>query len=301
MAALAAITAARKLAAELEHGELAFIDAARSGGAAWSQIAAAMEPATARPLRNVMPTLHDAARVRHPWTCRPHRSPAGRKPSTTTAPRARVAPAPGTARHQTGQASPHRTGGRTSHCPQPSRPPQQPPRRLRPPAARGNSPCRRSPVTSSPRASTSSSGHPETRAWHVLAGGTRAGLVRPTWRGERSRPGWETVDNTGLPLPATGIGRVTPAGNARTRDAAAVSLLRALQHQQENEHKGQTLTMRTSTNRGHPCICQATIQLAEAELFREFQYLTVPLHLTAADARAALEKAGWLTGQEVSW
>ena len=144
-------------------------------------------------------------------------------------------------------------------------------------------------------------GHHETRAWHVLAGGTRAGLVRPTWRGERSRPGWETVDNTGLPLPATGIGRVTPAGNARTRDAAAVSLLRALQHQQENEHKGQTLTMRTSTNRGHPCICQATIQLAEAELFREFQYLTVPLHLTAADARAALEKAGWLTGQEVSW
>jgi integrase len=24
-------------------------------------------------------------------------------------------------------------------------------------------------------------------------------------------------------------------------------------------------------------------------------------HLTAADARAALEKAGWLTGKEVSW
>ncbi len=32
-AALAAITAARKLAAELEHGELAFIEAARGGGA----------------------------------------------------------------------------------------------------------------------------------------------------------------------------------------------------------------------------------------------------------------------------
>jgi integrase/recombinase XerD len=24
-------------------------------------------------------------------------------------------------------------------------------------------------------------------------------------------------------------------------------------------------------------------------------------HLTAADARAALEKAGWLTGREVTW
>ena len=80
-------------------------------------------------------------------------------------------------------------------------------------------------------------GHHETRAWHVLVDGTRVGLVRPTWRGERSRPGWEPVDNTGLALPATGIGRVTTAGNARTRDAAAVSLLRALHRQQENEPK----------------------------------------------------------------
>jgi hypothetical protein len=80
-------------------------------------------------------------------------------------------------------------------------------------------------------------GHHETRAWHVLVGGTRVGLVRPTWRGERSRPGWEPVDNTGLALPATGIGRVTTAGHARTRDAAAVSLLRALQRQQQNDRK----------------------------------------------------------------
>ncbi len=77
----------------------------------------------------------------------------------------------------------------------------------------------------------------ETRAWHVLVGGKRAGLVRPTWRGERSRPGWEPVDNAGLALPATGIGRTTPAGHASTRDAAAVSLLRALQRQQENERR----------------------------------------------------------------
>jgi hypothetical protein len=70
----------------------------------------------------------------------------------------------------------------------------------------------------------------------VLVGGKRAGMVRPTWRGERSRPGWEGTDNAGTAIPATGIGRVTTAGNARTRDAAAVSLLRTLLRQQENEH-----------------------------------------------------------------
>jgi len=61
--------------------------------------------------------------------------------------------------------------------------------------------------------------------------------------------------------------------------------------------------MRTSTSRGHRRICQATIQLAETGLFREFQYLTVPLHLTAEDARRALEAAGWfsVTGTEVTW
>jgi hypothetical protein len=82
--------------------------------------------------------------------------------------------------------------------------------------------------------------HAETRAWHVLADGRLAGLVRPTWRGERSRPGWEPVDTAGTALPATGIGRVTPAGNARTRDAAAISLLRALQRQQEHERRKAT-------------------------------------------------------------
>ena len=82
--------------------------------------------------------------------------------------------------------------------------------------------------------------HAETRAWHVLVGGRRAGLVRPTWRGERSRPGWEAVGNAGTALPAAGIGRITIAGNARTRDAAAVSLLRALLRQQESEPKTAT-------------------------------------------------------------
>jgi hypothetical protein len=35
--------------------------------------------------------------------------------------------------------------------------------------------------------------HAETRAWHVLVSGKVVGLVRPTWRGERGRPGWEPV------------------------------------------------------------------------------------------------------------
>jgi hypothetical protein len=59
--------------------------------------------------------------------------------------------------------------------------------------------------------------------------------------------------------------------------------------------------MKTSTNRGRSCTSQALARLAETDLFRRFQYLTVPLHLKAEDARAALEKAGWFAGGEVSW
>jgi hypothetical protein len=40
--ALAALSAARRLAGDLERGELALIEAARSGGASWSQISAAL-------------------------------------------------------------------------------------------------------------------------------------------------------------------------------------------------------------------------------------------------------------------
>jgi hypothetical protein len=53
----------------------------------------------------------------------------------------------------------------------------------------------------------------------------------------RGRHGWQAVTNAGTALPVTGTGRVTAAGNARTRDAAAVSLLRALQRQQEDENR----------------------------------------------------------------
>jgi hypothetical protein len=57
--------------------------------------------------------------------------------------------------------------------------------------------------------------------------------------------------------------------------------------------------MKTSTTRGHRCIHLALILLAETELFRQFQYLTVPLHLTVEDARKALEQAGRFTGRQV--
>lgn len=39
-----------------------------------------------------------------------------------------------------------------------------------------------------------------------------------------------------MTLPASGTGRTTPAGNARTRDAAAVSLLHALLRRQHDQH-----------------------------------------------------------------
>jgi hypothetical protein len=67
----------------------------------------------------------------------------------------------------------------------------------------------------------------------VLVGGKRAGLVRPTWLGERGGPGWQPGTNDGTALAVTGTSRVTPAGNARARDAA-VSLLHALHRHQED-------------------------------------------------------------------
>ncbi|HUZ35732.1 MAG TPA: hypothetical protein VMV17_05340 [Streptosporangiaceae bacterium] len=240
-AALAAITAARKLAAGLEHGELAFIEAARSGGATWSQIAAAMGTGN----RQTAQKRHaDLARrcpcppsvdMPAPPESRPQETGHDDRPASTLVAGAGNFPAPA----RTGRPEPDRGKDR------PLSPAVPAPAAAAPPAPPARSP-RKQPLPEITSAIIAESqyelvrapGHHETRAWHVLVGGTRAGLVRPTWRGERSRPGWEPVDNTGLALPATGIGRVTPAGNARTRDAAAVSLLRALQRQQENEHKG---------------------------------------------------------------
>jgi len=163
-AALTSLTAARRLAADLEQAELALIEAARDGGATWSQIAAALGASN----RQWLPP----------------------------------------------QAAPSAGGGRRAA-----------PKITDAIIAEGRYEIVRAP------------GHAETRAWHVLVSGVLAGLVRPTWRGERSRPGWEPVDAAGTAMPASGIGRTTSAGNARTRDAAAVSLLRALQRQQQEARK----------------------------------------------------------------
>lgn len=240
-AALTAITAARSLAAELEHSELAFIEAARDSGATWSQIAAAMGA------RN-----RQTAQKRHADLARRRRPPAVDTPAAPEPPQQQetghdggpaMTSAPGTA----SLPAASRTGEPARHGDRPRRPPAPAPAAAKAAgssqaAARGQRKQAAPGITSVIIAEgqyefVRAPDYHETRAWHVLVGGKRAGLVRPTWRGERSRPGWEPVDLSGLVLPVKGTGRVTPAGNARTRDAAAVSLLRALQHQQEDERK----------------------------------------------------------------
>lgn len=228
-AALSALATARRLAADLEHSELALIEAARYGGATWTRIAAAMGA------RN-----RQTAQKRHADLSR--RCP---RPQSVDAPPPALEPGP---REASRAGSPGIT-----HDPSPVG------RRETKPAdkaSRGREDARPTPAAGGRRPAVPritgaviaegryelvrAPDHPETRAWHVLVGGRRAGLVRPTWRRERNRPGWEAIDNVGTALPATGIGRVTAAGNARTRAAAAVSLLSALLRQQENDRKNTT-------------------------------------------------------------
>ena len=244
--ALASLTAARRLAAELERSELALIEAARNDGATWAQVAAAMGT------RN-----RQTAQKRHADLSRRRASPPMARITLQTSEQARQdtpvsisAPAAGT--------GPREDNQRTVRAQQPGAGQPGVPVTCTDTAP----PLRAAPVV--PGAAAASSGpvaapkitpgiigggryelvkapdHAETRAWHVLVSGKHAGLVRPTWRGERSRPGWEAVDNAGTALPATGTGRVTAGGHARTRDAAAVSLLTALLRQQENERKKAT-------------------------------------------------------------
>jgi molybdopterin biosynthesis enzyme len=58
-------------------------------------------------------------------------------------------------------------------------------------------------------------------------GGGRASLVRPTWRAERARPGWEGVDNTGT-APVIGLPGY-PLATAVVFELFAMPLLAALQ------------------------------------------------------------------------
>jgi len=230
--ALASITSARRLAAELEDIELASIDAARGSGATWAQIAVAMGA------RN-----RQTAQKRHADLAR--RRP---RPPAVDTPGAILSRQP-QARHGDRPAATPRTPG-----PAPDREQARPPDPVMPSPAAETAAAPAAPPAPGQRKRplpeitgviiregrydlVRAPGHHETRAWHVMVSGTRVGTVRPTWRGERTRPGWEAADNTGLALPTAATGRVTAAGNARTRDAAAVSLLHALQRQQQNGRK----------------------------------------------------------------
>jgi hypothetical protein len=229
-AALAALSAVRQVTAELERGELALIEAARESGATWTRIAAATGA------RN-----RQTAQKRHADLARRHPCP----PAVDT-----PAPQIPDAGHDHDIPEEKALVNQDALLKGTTRPPLGPANEsghARPPSAAG-APAALRKRTAAPKITDAviaegryqlvrAPDHAETRAWRVLVGGRPAGLVRPTWRGERSRPGWEPVDLSGLALPVKGTGRVTPAGNARTRDAAVVCLLRALQCQQEQERK----------------------------------------------------------------
>ncbi len=233
-AALTALAAARRIAAELERSELALIKAARDGGATWSRIAVAMG---ARNRQTAQKRHADLARrcPRPPSVDTPAAQPRPQAKKTRhdhNPPAAKVLVNEGALPKGT-RRPPHGSADASEHAGRPVSPGQPAAARKRPAVPRITDAI----IAEGRYELVRAPDHAETRAWHVLVGGRLAGLVRPTWRGERSRPGWEPVDAAGTALPATGIGRTTPAGNARTRDAAAVSLLRALQRQQEQERR----------------------------------------------------------------
>jgi hypothetical protein len=239
-AALTALAAARRIAAELEHSELALIEAARDSGATWTRIAAAMGARN----RQTAQKRHADLDRRHP------RPPSVDTPAAQPRPQDLEARRDGSipeAEALVDQSALPKSTSRPSGSADRSDPDAgaREPAGL-PPAAQPPAPVARRHavpgitgiiIAEGRYELVRAPGHAETRAWHVMVGGRLAGLVRPTWRGERSRPGWEPAGLSGLALPVKGTGRTTPAGNARTRDAAAVSLLRALQRQQEEARK----------------------------------------------------------------
>jgi len=250
-AALASLGAVRRLAAELERGELALIEAARDNGATWSQISAALGT---RNRQTAQKRHADLARrcSRPPSADIPQAQPAPGPPAAgpgsqqpeTGQPEGEDAPAndgqlPGQIQLPLGPAADPR--------PAPAAAPSQPPSRLAKPRRRTSVPeITNEVIAECLYGLVRAPDYAETRTWLVLVGGRAAGRVRPTWHGERSRQAWEPVDLAGLPLPVKGTGRVTPAGNARTRDAAAVSLLHALQNQQQEDKKGKHVARRAA-------------------------------------------------------
>ncbi len=238
IAALESLSAVRVLAAGLERSELALIEAARDGGVTWSRIAATMGTGNRQTAQK---RYADLSR-RHP---RPPAVDAMSAGTATTAEAIAFTPRP----PAVDTASREQKDGQDLQPQQPALTAASRQPAPRPPAASGRPGKSAAAMkkTSIPTITAQiitmglyrlvkAPDHAETRTWHVLVEDTRVGMVRPTWRGEKSRPGWESIDNNGRVLPATSIGRTTAAGNARTRDAAAVSLLQALRRQQENEY-----------------------------------------------------------------
>ena len=229
-AALAALSAVRQVTAELERGELALIEAARESGATWTRIAAA----TGARNRQTAQKRHADLTRRHPCppavdTPAPQIPDAGHDhdiPEEKALVNQDALPK-GTTRPPLGPAN------ESGHAR----------RRLRLgrlPRSGSARPLRRSPTPSSPRAATNSSGHPTTP--RHAPGASLSAACPQDWSarpgaGSAANPDGSPFDLSGLALPVKGTGRVTPAGNARTRDAAAVCLLRALQCQQEQERK----------------------------------------------------------------
>ena len=161
-AALSSIAAVHLVAAEFEHSELALIEAARAAARPGLRSPARWAPATGRLPRSAMPTSPAAARVHNPWTPRRSQASRPRRPAMTAASQgqARWRPAMILRRPRDGS-------------------------RLAPQFASmpGCQPSRGSPMPSSPRASTSSCGHPITprpvpgASW--WAAGSRAWSGRP--------------------------------------------------------------------------------------------------------------------------
>jgi len=178
-AALTALAAARRIAAGLEHSELALIEAARDGGATWTRIAAAMGT------RN-----RQTAQKRHAGLAR--RCP--RPPSADT-PAAQPGPQAPDARHD-GSSLPE-AKALVSEGALPKSTIQADDHARLPPAPARPATARRRPaipgITGAVIAEglyelVRAPGHAETRAWHVLAGGRLAGWSAPPGAGSAAGP-----------------------------------------------------------------------------------------------------------------
>jgi hypothetical protein len=153
-AAVSALAAVRRLAADLERAELALSEAARSGGATWAQIAAAMG-ARGR----------QGAQKRHADLSRRYPRPPMVDTRARVTPSLEPAPVPAAAAPESARRPPGRPA--RAHAPRrerPARPPRNTPAIIR----EGQYELVKAPD------------YAESRAWHVLVGRTRAGLVRPT-------------------------------------------------------------------------------------------------------------------------